>query len=163
MRPSPEPLAKLIPDDNWYVHCKNLGRLLELGDLFDQWGTNLIRAYEVHSKDYQLKQRYEKQLCIKSTWMGKKLGPFVVRGLAVTGNYPGKARTADELRADIDKALSLLPGRHRFSVAGFHRVKLPAIEQDINRGRLQHNEDRADHGIDRAERVCHLDRKVVQP
>src|SRR5262249_1657668 len=29
-KPSPEPLAKLIPHDNWYVHCKNLGRLLEL-------------------------------------------------------------------------------------------------------------------------------------
>ena len=32
-------------------------------------------------------------------------------GLAVTGNYPGKARTADELRADLDQALSPDP-RH---------------------------------------------------
>ena len=37
-------------------------------------------------------------------------------GLAVTGNYPGKARTADELRADLDKALSLIPGRHRLNL-----------------------------------------------
>src|SRR3954466_9882676 len=37
-------------------------------------------------------------------------------GLAVTGNYPGKARTPDQLRADLDKALSLIPGRHRLNL-----------------------------------------------
>jgi L-rhamnose isomerase len=37
-------------------------------------------------------------------------------GLAVTGNYPGKARTPDELRADLEKALSLVPGKHRLNL-----------------------------------------------
>ena len=37
-------------------------------------------------------------------------------GLAVTGNHPGKARTADELRADLDKALALIPGGHRLNL-----------------------------------------------
>src|SRR6478672_10869645 len=37
-------------------------------------------------------------------------------GTLATGNYPGKARTADELRADADKALSLIPGNHRFNL-----------------------------------------------
>jgi L-rhamnose isomerase len=37
-------------------------------------------------------------------------------GLAVTGYYPGKARTPDELRADIEQALSLIPGKHRVNV-----------------------------------------------
>ncbi len=37
-------------------------------------------------------------------------------GLAVTGNYPGRARTADELRADFAKALTLIPGRHRINL-----------------------------------------------
>ena len=31
-------------------------------------------------------------------------------GIATTGNYPGRARNGDELRADIDKAISLIPG-----------------------------------------------------
>src|SRR4051794_23548405 len=34
-------------------------------------------------------------------------------GLAATGNYPGKARTADELRRDLDLAYRLIPGRNR--------------------------------------------------
>jgi L-rhamnose isomerase len=37
-------------------------------------------------------------------------------GLAVTGSYPGAARTADELRADYDNAFSLIPGRHRVNL-----------------------------------------------
>jgi hypothetical protein len=85
-KPSPEPLAKMAPHDNYYLHFKNLAKLIEVGELFDQLGTNIVRAYELHSKDYQLRQRYEKQLCVKSTWMGKKLGPIVVRSLAVTGS-----------------------------------------------------------------------------
>ena len=41
-------------------------------------------------------------------------------GLAATGNYPGKARTADELRRDAAKALSLVPGTHRFNLHAFY-------------------------------------------
>jgi len=37
-------------------------------------------------------------------------------GLVATGNYPGKARTPDELRADALKAFSLIPGKHRFNL-----------------------------------------------
>jgi L-rhamnose isomerase len=43
-------------------------------------------------------------------------GGTIGGGLAVTGNYPGKARTAEELRADFEVALRMIPGRHRFSL-----------------------------------------------
>jgi L-rhamnose isomerase len=55
-------------------------------------------------------------------WQGDDVGGFenagseLGGGLAVTGNYPGKARTADELRGDAAKAFSLIPGRHRFNL-----------------------------------------------
>jgi L-rhamnose isomerase len=55
-------------------------------------------------------------------WQGDDVGGFentgadLGGGLAVTGNYPGKARTPDELRADLDKALSLIPGTHRLNL-----------------------------------------------
>src|ERR1044071_7482175 len=41
-------------------------------------------------------------------------------GIAATGNYPGKARTPDELRHDAAKALSLIPGTHRFNLHAFY-------------------------------------------
>ncbi len=37
-------------------------------------------------------------------------------GLAVTGNYPGRARTAGELRDDLQTAYSLIPGKHRLNL-----------------------------------------------
>ncbi len=37
-------------------------------------------------------------------------------GIQVTGNYPGKARTMDEMKADMDKVFSLLPGKQRLSL-----------------------------------------------
>ncbi len=55
-------------------------------------------------------------------WQGDDVGGFesdeglTGGGIQATGNYPGKARTADELRADADVALRLIPGRHRFNL-----------------------------------------------
>jgi L-rhamnose isomerase len=55
-------------------------------------------------------------------WQGDDVGGFeqtgqdIGGGLAVTGNYMGKARTPDELRADVDRALSLIPGTHRLNL-----------------------------------------------
>ena len=48
--------------------------------------------------------------------VGESLGG----GIAATGNYPGRARTPDELRADAAKALSLIPGTHRFNLHAFY-------------------------------------------
>ncbi len=55
-------------------------------------------------------------------WQGDDVGGFestsdlLGGGLAVTGNYPGKARTPDELRQDLEMALALIPGRHRLNL-----------------------------------------------
>ena len=56
-------------------------------------------------------------------WQGDDVGGFenagtdlVGSGLAATGNYPGKARTPEELRQDVEKALSLIPGKHRLNL-----------------------------------------------
>ncbi|MDB6027604.1 MAG: rhaA, partial [Verrucomicrobiales bacterium] len=59
-------------------------------------------------------------------WQGDDVGGFensgaeLGGGIAVTGNYPGKARTPQELRADLDKALSLIPGKHRLNLHAFY-------------------------------------------
>jgi L-rhamnose isomerase len=59
-------------------------------------------------------------------WQGDDVGGFenfggtLGGGLVATGNYPGKARTPGELRADAEKALSLIPGKHRFNLHAFY-------------------------------------------
>lgn len=37
-------------------------------------------------------------------------------GIQATGNHPGRARTPDELRADLEFAYSMIPGRHRLNL-----------------------------------------------
>jgi L-rhamnose isomerase len=55
-------------------------------------------------------------------WQGDDVGGFendlglTGGGIQATGNYPGKARSADELRADLEKAYSLIPGKHRLNL-----------------------------------------------
>lgn len=55
-------------------------------------------------------------------WQGDDVAGFEHRegglsgGIAVTGNYLGRARTIDELRADLEKVYSLLPGKHRLNL-----------------------------------------------
>lgn len=75
-------------------------------------------------------------------WQGDDVGGFehagqLDGGLAVTGNYPGKARTADELRADADQAYRLIPGNHRFA--------LHAIYAEFDGKKIDRNEVGPEH------------------
>ncbi len=56
-------------------------------------------------------------------WQGDDVGGFEHEGgtlsgggIQATGNYPGKARTLEQLRQDLDKAISLIPGKHRLNL-----------------------------------------------
>jgi L-rhamnose isomerase len=46
----------------------------------------------------------------------ENLGNLGGGGIQATGNYPGKARNMDEIRQDISKVLSLVPGSHRLNL-----------------------------------------------
>ena len=60
--------------------------------------------------------RLEKVAISLHCWQGDDVGGFenpggeLSGGIAATGNYPGKARTAEELRKDLDVVYRLLPG-----------------------------------------------------
>lgn len=47
---------------------------------------------------------------------GFESGGELTGGIQATGNYPGKARNIDELRADVLKAASMIPGNHRLNL-----------------------------------------------
>ena len=70
-------------------------------------------------------------------WQGDDVGGFEATreslggGLAVTGNYPGKARTPDELRSDLESAYSLIPGKHRLNLhASYAETCGKVVERD---------------------------------
>ena len=54
-------------------------------------------------------------------WQGDDVGGFETTGgasggIQTTGNYPGKARTPQELMKDLEFALALIPGKHRVNL-----------------------------------------------
>lgn len=69
-------------------------------------------------------------------WQGDDVGGFessdvLSGGIQATGNYPGKARNAEELMSDIDKALSLIPGRHRINLHAIYAdYSVGAVSRD---------------------------------
>ncbi len=72
-------------------------------------------------------------------WQGDDLAGFessgaLGGGLAATGNYPGKARNADELRSDLDKAYSLIPGNHRLNL---HAIYAETGGKKVERNTLE--------------------------
>ncbi|MGD8584765.1 MAG: L-rhamnose isomerase [Chloroflexota bacterium] len=91
-------------------------------------------------------------------WQGDDVGGFedpdrgLSGGIMTTGNYPGKARTAVELRQDLDKAYSLIPGKHRLNLHAIYletdkKVPRNEIEPGHFAGWVDWAKEN-DHGID---------------
>ncbi len=76
-------------------------------------------------------------------WQGDDVRGFeapdveLTGGIAATGNYPGRARTGDELRRDLDQAYRLIPGTHR--------LNLHALYAETGDKRVERNELRPEH------------------
>ncbi len=93
---------------------KNIEKACELAsECYAQLGVNTDRAIETM-----------RTIAVSlHCWQGDDVGGFERPGAAlsgggiqVTGNYPGKARNVGELRMDLEKALSLIPGSHRLNL-----------------------------------------------
>ena len=77
-------------------------------------------------------------------WQGDDVGGFenaaglTGGGILATGSYPGKARTPDELRADVEKVYSLVPGKHRLSLhASYLETPKPVERNQIQPAHFQ--------------------------
>ena len=71
-------------------------------------------------------------------WQGDDVAGFesageLTGGILSTGNYPGKARTPDELRSDAEKAFSLIPGTQRFNL---HAIYLENNGKKVDRNEI---------------------------
>ncbi len=84
-------------------------------------------AYASHGVDTEAAlRRLEAVPLSLHCWQGDDVAGFEQdgdlggSGLQVTGGYPGRARNGDELRADYEAALRLIPGRHRINLHAFY-------------------------------------------
>jgi L-rhamnose isomerase len=110
--------------------------------------TQVQRAYDLARERYaqlgvdteQALRRLAEVSLSLHCWQGDDVGGFEAPGgelgggIAATGNYPGKARTADELRDDLDRVYSLLPGSHRLNL---HAIYAETGGRNVERNQLQ--------------------------
>lgn len=89
--------------------------------------TNIEKSYEIARERYaslgvdtdEAIERLKKKAVSVHCWQADDVGGFETPdaalsggGMQVTGNHPGKARNIGELRADLEKVYSLIPGKH---------------------------------------------------
>ncbi|MGG3306129.1 L-rhamnose isomerase [Paenibacillus lautus] len=69
-------------------------------------------------------------------WQGDDVRGFLFRdqklsgGISVTGEYPGAAGTPDQLRADLEKAMSLIPGSHKVNLHAIYADTDESVDLD---------------------------------
>ena len=112
---------------------------------------NILKAYEIAKETYgELGVDTEKAIKALDEvvislhcWQGDDVGGFedsgdaLTGGIMATGNYPGRARTIDELRADLEKAMTFIPGRQK--------VNLHALYLDNKGKKVDRNEITTEH------------------
>ena len=110
--------------------------------------TMITQAYRIARERYAMlgvdtekaMKRLAKMSISLHCWQGDDVGGFetadaeLTGGIQATGNYPGKARNADQLRMDLDKALSMIPGVHRLNL---HAIYAETGKKKVNRNELK--------------------------
>lgn len=76
-------------------------------------------------------------------WQGDDVRGFegsddLTGGIQATGNYPGRARTPEELMADIKEALSCIPGKHRINLHANYAIFGPGEKADRDQLKPRH-------------------------
>lgn len=110
--------------------------------------SNTTKAYELAKELYasigvdtdKAIERLEKIPVSMHCWQGDDVRGFenpdgdLTGGIQTTGNYPGRATTIAELRADFEKAISLIPGKKRMNL---HAIYLDAQGEKVDRDQIE--------------------------
>ena len=88
MKPALDPLAELIPADQHAVFFPTFSAAVEAIDQAERQGTPVLHLAEPRSEDAGVKGRYQRQLGLSLSGLGRLLGPHVARSVAVTGSDP---------------------------------------------------------------------------
>ncbi|WP_304941882.1 L-rhamnose isomerase [Vallitalea guaymasensis] len=109
---------------------------------------NLVKSYEL-AKEFYKNYNIDTQEVMKKLneipismhcWQGDDVSGFenpngeLSGGIQSTGNHFGKARTPDELRADLEKAFELIPGKKRLNL---HAIYLETDGENVDRDEIE--------------------------
>ena len=141
-------LAAYIPEDQYAVFFSDINKQIELADLMDEWGGNLLHQAQAGARDFRVRQKVSHQLCLENSWLTRMFGDRVVAGMAFSGSDPflkeGTAFTVlfslkdkERFRKQIDKRYAEAAAgdgvkRATFTVEGFKGFSVVAADRSIS-------------------------------
>lgn len=84
--PTLDPLAAGIPADQHVVFFPSFEAMMRLADEADRQGTPLLQAAEPQSQQVNVVERYQRQIGLGRTAIGRLLGPQLIKSIALTGS-----------------------------------------------------------------------------
>jgi hypothetical protein len=87
-RPRVPDLAAYVPEDQYAVFFADINKQIELADLLDEWGGSLIEQFQANARDFGVRKRLVRQLCLETTALTRLFGDRVIGAMAFTGNDP---------------------------------------------------------------------------
>ena len=86
--PALPPLAALVPEDQYAVFFRDITKEIELADLMDEWGGNLLHQVQSSARDFKVRGKISGQLCLENSLLTRWFGDRVVADMAFTGRDP---------------------------------------------------------------------------
>jgi hypothetical protein len=88
VHPKVHELARLVPEDQYFLHFRSFQAAQELMDLTTEWGDDVLRLFAVQSRHHQLQKKFEDQLAVRREGLTKLFQDGVVTEFAITGSDP---------------------------------------------------------------------------
>jgi hypothetical protein len=88
VQPKVQEIARLVPEDQYFIHFQSMTAASELADLASDWGEDLLRLFSVQARDNRIRQKFEDQLCLRRGPLTRLFADKVITELAVTGSDP---------------------------------------------------------------------------
>ncbi|HEY5314334.1 MAG TPA: hypothetical protein VIK18_17505 [Pirellulales bacterium] len=126
-QPQLDPLAGCVPADQHVVFFPSFAAMLKLADEADRQGTPVLEAAEPRAEDFGVAKRYQRQLGLQTTALGRMLGPQVIASAALTGGDPYFRLGTDvalllEAKDSVENLRTLLAGQIALNSAAAKQV-----------------------------------------
>jgi len=95
VEPTVHDVARLVPDDRYFLHFHSMKSMNELLDLASQWGSGLLRLVTLRAQDGRLRSKLEDQLCLRRGPLTELFADQVITEVAMTGADPFVAEGTD--------------------------------------------------------------------
>jgi len=131
--PSPvEPLAAAVPADFWYLRATDISALLRLADELDGWGTPFASLMDRNIAELDLASRYQTQLGLTRSALGRALGREVIESVALVGSDPYLREGSDLTAVFAVKQAALFGAALEAMLAGHAQAHAGAPKKTVS-------------------------------